>query len=242
MKKAERQAFRLKWTARVWLLASAIGILVASYYFYQPRNYPFSMDISPQAGQTLLYGGFVLAIAGFAWRWPAAGGIVAIFYSIYKIFEFWSFPFYPKTLIPTPAFYLLYGAFIIGGILNLLVGLRRKSASHPEYDTDKRLRWTARITAFAPIVLTVIVYTLVYPSWFIFGAVPGLVTAGIAWFWPAPGGFLMLLLAVPGFYNLFESNYDFQMKLPAYILCLVFIASGFLHLIMAWRGRSSGTR
>ena len=230
------------WIARILLLASAITILIASCYFYQPRNYPFGMDVSPQAGQTLLYGGVILAITGFAWRWPGAGGIVAIFYGIYKIFDFGSLPLYPKTLIPAPAFYLLYGIFIIGGILSLLASLGREAVPHYRYTSGKKLRWIARITAFAPIVLTVIVYTLVYPSWFVFGAVPGLVTAGIAWLWLAPGGFLMLLLTVPGFYNLFESNYDFQMKLPAYILCLVFIASGVLHLIIAWRKRILDTR
>jgi len=220
------------------LLASAVSILIASCYFYNPQNFPFS-SLSPQTGQTLLYGGLALAIAGFAWLWPGACGVIAMVYGAYSIFQFRSLSNMnsPLTLIPAPAFYVLYGIFIIGGILNLVVGLRRKAAPYPETISDKQLRWAARITAFAPIVITVIIYTLIYPSPFVLGAVPGLITAGIAWFWPAPGGFLMLLLTVPGFYALFESNYDFQLKLPAYILCLIFIASGFLHLIIAWRAR-----
>ena len=112
----------LLWIARILLLASAVSILIASCYFYNPRNFPFS-NLSPQTGQTLLYGGLVLAIAGFAWLWPA------------------------------------------------------------------------------------------------------------------PDGLLMLLFVIPAFYNLYESNYDFQIKLPAYILCLVFLASGVLYLITAWRQR-----
>ena len=226
------------WIARILLLASAISILIASCYFYNPRNFPFS-SLSPQTGQTLLYGGLVLAIAGFAWLWPGACGVIAVFYGAYSIFQFRSFSNMnsPLTLIPAPAFYVLYGIFISGGILNLVVGLRRKAAPYPETISDKQLRWAARITAFAPIVITVIIYTLIYPSPFVLGAVPGLITAGIAWFWPAPGGFLMLLLTVPGFYALFESNYDFSLKLPAYILCFIFIVSGVLHLIIAWRQR-----
>ena len=143
----------------------------------------------------------------------------------------------PLTLISAPTFYVLYGIFIIGGILNLLAGLRRKAAPHPKTTNDKRLQLTARITALAPIVINILIYWLIYPMPFVLGAIPGLITAGIAWFWPAPGGFLMLLLTVPGFYALFESNWDFQQKLPAYILCGIFIASGFLHIIIAWRER-----
>ena len=229
---------RLRWIARIWLSASAVSILIASCYFYNPRNFPFS-SLGPQTGQTLLYGGLVLAIAGFAWLWPSACGVIAMLYGTYSIFQFRSLSNMnsPLTLTPDPAFYVLYGIFIIGGILNLVVGLRQKAAPYPETISDKQLRWAARITAFAPIVITAIIYTLIYPSPFVLGAVPGLITAGIAWFWSTPGGFLMLLLTIPGFYNLFESNYDFQIKLPAYILCLIFIASGFLHLIIAWRRR-----
>ena len=186
-----------------------------------------------------MYGGLVLAIAGFTWRWAGAGGIITVLYGAYNVFQFRSLSNMnsPLTLIPAPAFYVLYGIFIIGGILNLVVGLRRKAIPYPETISGKQLRWAARITAFAPIVINVIIYTLIYPSPFVLGAVPGLITAGVAWFWPAPGGFLMLLLTVPGFYALFESNYDFQLKLPAYILCLIFIAGGFLHLIIPWRER-----
>ena len=153
---------KLLWIARIWLLAVALIILIVSCYFYQPRNYPLGMDVSPQAGQTLVYGGIVLAIAGFAWLWPGACGVVAIFYGVYKIFEFWSFLHFPKTLIPVPAFYLLYGIFIIGGILNLLASLRLKVTPRPKSTIIERLRWAARITAFAPIVIHVIIYTLVY--------------------------------------------------------------------------------
>ena len=233
-----RRQVSLLWVARILLLASAISILIASCYFYNPRNFPFS-SLSPQTGQTLLYGGLVLAITGFAWRWPGAGGIIAVLYGASNIFQFRSLSNMDSslTLIPAPAFYVLYGIFIIGGISSLLAGLRRKAAPYLKIHADKRLQLAARITAFAPIVINILIYWLIYPMPFVLGAVPGLITASIAWFWPAPGGFLMLLLTVPGFYALFESNWDFQLKLPIYIFCLVFIASGFLHLIIAWRER-----
>jgi len=225
---------KLLWIARILLLASAVSILIASCYFYNPRNFPFS-GLSPQTGQTLLYGGLVLAIAGFAWRWPGAGGIIAVLYSVIKLIP--RFSPEPLTLIPVPVYVLLYGLFLAGGVMHVVFGRakeNRKSASNP---FAKRLIWIARVTALAPIFINAILYWLIYPLPFVLGSIPGLVTAGIAWFWPAPGGLLMLLLSIPGFFLLFESNWDFQQKLPVYIFCLTFIASGFLHLIIAWRGR-----
>jgi len=226
----------LRWIAYICLFVSAFGILVASYFFYNPRNFPFSGLMSPQAGQTLLYGGLVLAIAGFTWRWSGAGGIIAILYGVFEIFRFWRMVHYPITLIPAPLFTVLYGVFIIGGILGLLVGLRQKKAPYPETITDKRLRWAARIIAFATIIVFIIAYVFIYPP-LVFLTIPVLFIIGIAWLWPAPGGFLMLLVGIPSFYPLHEVGWDFQWKWPIYILLLVFITSGVLHLVIAWRRR-----
>jgi len=226
---------RLLWIARACLVVSTLGIFIASYVFYAPYYYPFGSHIDQQIGQALLYGGVLLGITVFTWIWPIAGGIIAMLYSVIQLVG--RFPQEPLTLMPVPVYILLYGLFLAGGMTNMILGLIGEKPERAKQFAIKRALWVARITAFVPIVLTVISYTLIYPMPFVFGAIPGLITAGIAWFWPAPGGFLMLLLTIPGFYALFESNWDFQQKLPAYILCLIFIASGFLHLVIAWRER-----
>jgi len=223
------------WIAIGSLLIATLAMFIASYEFYAPHYYPFSSHTDQQIGQALLYGGILLSISLFTWVWPIAGGVMATLYSVIKLIQ--GFSPEPLTLVPVPVYVLLYGLFLAGGIANMTLGLMREKPEGTREFAIKQTRWIARITACAPIVLTPIVYTLMYPSWFAFGAIPGLITVGIAWLWPAPGGFLMLLLTIPGFYNLFESNYDFQMKLPAYILCLIFVASGFLHLFIAWRER-----
>ncbi len=223
------------WIARAGLVASTSAMFFASYIFYAPYYYPFSSHTDQQIGQALLYGGILLGITVFVWIWPVVGGIIAVLYSVIKLVQVGTPE--PITLIPMPVYIFLYVLFLAGGMTNMILGLIREKPERTRRFAIKRALWVARIAAFAPIVLNVIIYTLVYPMPFVFGAIPGLITAGIAWFWPAPGGFLMLLLTIPGFYALFESNWDFQQKLPAYILCLTFIASGFLHLVIAWRER-----
>jgi len=224
---------RLLWTARACMIIALVGISITSYYFYAPYVYP---SLWRQIGQPLAhvveYGGALLFLTVFTFIWPVTGGIIATLYGMVQILIFASGRPYP--LVPTPANIPLYVLFITGGILYMIWGLPRQRL-YAGHSFLKRTRWAARIAAILPIVLTIFIYWLIYPSPFLLGAIPGLITAGIAWFWPAPGGFLMLLLTIPGFYALFESNYDFSMKLPAYILCLIFIASGFLHIIIAWR-------
>jgi hypothetical protein len=220
------------------LLASAVGILAASYYYHQPRNFPLGMGVSAQLGQTVLYGGLVLVFAGFAWLWPVAGGIIAILLSLLQMWQFLSVRdiAIPLTLIPDPTLYTLYSIYIAGGILSLIVGLRRKEASYTLTITDKGLQRAARITAFASIIIFVIAYIFIYPP-LIFGAIPALFIVAIAWFWPAPGGVLMLLISVPDFYPLYNVGWDIQWKWPICVLLLVFIGSGLLHLTVAWRIR-----
>lgn len=225
----------LRWITRTCLVVSTLGVFITSYVFYAPYYYPFSSHIEPQIGQALLYGGILIGITAFAWIWPIAGGIMAILYCIIKLVGI-SAP-EPLTLIPIPLYVLLYIVFLAGGVMYMILGLTREKQESVSLPSGERLKLIARISAFTPIVLNVILHWLIYPLPFVLGSIPGLVTAGIAWFWPAPGGFLMLLLSIPGFYLLFESNWGFQQKLPVYIFSIVFIISGFLHLIIAWRGR-----
>jgi len=221
--------------ARTCLISSTLGMAIASYTFYAPYYDPFSSHIEQPIGQALLYGGVLLGITAFTWIWPVAGGIIAVLYSVIQLIG--SSSPEPLTLIPLQVYVLLYSVFLVGGAMYMVLGLKKERRKPTGNHSAKRLIWIARMTALAPIVVNAILYWFIYPLPFVLGSIPGLVTVGIAWFWPAPGGFLMLILSIPGFYLLFESNWDFQQKLPVYIFCIVFIISGFLHLTVAWRGR-----
>jgi hypothetical protein len=98
-----------------------------------------------------------------------------------------------------------------------------------------RLRLTARLSAFSPIVLGIVVFFF-NPWMAVLGTIPGVITAGIAWFTPWLGGVLMMLLTGPGFYALFESNWDFSQKLPYYIFDVIFFISGLLHIMVSVLG------
>ncbi len=223
------------WIAQAGLVTSTLGIFIASYAFYAPSYYPFGSHIDQQIGQALLYGGVLLGITVFTWIWPIAGGIIATLYSVIKLIQ--GFSPEPLTLMPVPVYVLLYGLFLAGGMTNMILRLTQGKPEHTSYPAIKRTRWAVRFITIASIIVFVIIYTLISPWGWVIITIPALVTVGVAWFWPAPGGFLMLLFSIPAFYNLYESNYDFSLKLPAYILCFIFIVSGVLHLIIAWRQR-----
>ena len=232
---------RLLWIARICLFASAISILIVTYFFYAPYAYmhPFS---SPQIGQIVWRGGILLAIAGFAWRWPGPSGIVAIIYVCYELFvgitRYGWDPTHPPLLIPLAVYSALYGTFLAGGILHLIVGLRQKIVFlYPESQADKQIRRAAHITSVATIATFAVIYSVIYLQWWVFGCIPALIFVASAWKWPAPGGILMLLLSVPGYYMLYDSNADFQTKLPAYILGIIFMLGGVLYLVTGWRQR-----
>jgi len=224
---------RLLWTARICLGVSALAIILSSYFFYSLENLP-AWDLSPRVGQTLLYGGLVLVIAAFTLFWPGAGGAIAILYGFYKVLQFWGMEDYSLTLIPAPLFNILYGLFIVGGILNLAVGLRQKTTLHALTTGEKRVLFIFRITTIAVVIVFAVVYILNYPPVLLF---PALFLVGIAWLWPVPGGILLVIASITGFVVLYPIDWDFQWKWPVFILLLVFYASGVIHLIIAWRNR-----
>ena len=121
----------LLWIARVWLVLPAFGILITSCYFYNPHWSPIPL-LSPQLGQTVFFGGIVLAIAGIAWQWPVAGGLIAITYSIYMIWIRGMVDSNPFAMIPYQAYLVLYGNFIIGSIFHFLVRLRLVATPYSE--------------------------------------------------------------------------------------------------------------
>ena len=218
-------------------MASALGVIIASYYFYHPENNLLRIGLQPQIDQALFFGIPLLVIVGFAWMWPTAGGVVAITHGAYQILLFWAFLNNPLILIPAPGFYILYGTFLIGGILSIIIGLRQKAtASYPESKADKRMRWTARITTIAAIVISIIVVTVGYPHYFmniawLYFTILASIAAGIAWIWPAPGGILIALFC----FRLIPIRAYCPDEIKTFSVILVmFLAGGILHLVTAF--------
>ncbi|MFC1945988.1 hypothetical protein ACFLW1_02185 [Chloroflexota bacterium] len=231
----------LLWTARACLVISLLTISILSYYYYPQNSHPsFWEQLGLPMAHVLQYGGPLIFLTIFTWVFPAAGGICSIFYFIFQIISFYSgFPETKAYRFPTPLHFPLQGLFFLGGVINVYVGIVERWRRPPGNLVSKQLLWTARVTALAPVVINVILHWFIFPASFLLGSIPGLIITGIAWFWPAPGGLLMLLITLPGSYLLFESNWDFQQKLPVYIFLVVFTLSGLLHLYAAWLGRKA---
>jgi len=223
------------WIVRSCFIVITITVFVLSYYYYAPIYYPFSF-LDQKWGQVLLYGGILLGITIFTWIFPFPGSLIAITYSIIIMVVGPSGTRSP--LIPSAIYYLIYGLFFVAAIAYLVIGLKQES-TRVKHPPNKKILWTVRIITIAALAVLIVVYTIIYPEWWgIVIFVLTFLTFGIAWLWPTAGGFLMLLVDIPAFYNLYDSNYDFQIKLPAYILFLIFIASGFMHIaISIWKRR-----
>jgi hypothetical protein len=224
------------WVSRILMIAAAVGIITTSYFFYEPRNFPLG-HVSPQLGQLIMYGGLVALVTAFTWFWPEVGGIIAM---IVGSFYLWRFDAIPGvmhlTRTPAPLYYVLYGIFTGSGILNLYAGLIRKPVPYTLTASDKRLQLMARVIASTTIAIFIIVYIFIYPP-LIFYAMLSLIIVTTAWFWPAPGGILMLVIGLLGFYPLITVGWEMSWKWPIYILLTVFIVSAIMHLIVAWRIR-----
>jgi hypothetical protein len=223
------------WVSRILLIATALGIMATSYFFYEPMNFSLSY-VGPQVGQLITYGVPAAAVAAFAWFWPEAGGILAIMFGLFHLWQFESTPLVPLTLTPAPVFGILQGLFIGGGILSLIAGLLKKPTPYTLTVRDKRIQRTATIIAFTTIAVFVIAYIFIYPP-LIFFAIPAFLIATIAWAWPTPGGILMLLISVPGFYPLTQQGWEILWKWPAYVLLTIFVISAVMHLVVAWKIR-----
>jgi len=219
------------WIVRSCFVAITIAVFILSYYYYSAHYYPFSY-LDQQWGQVLLYGGTLLGITIFTWIFPVPGSIIAIIYGLIRIAFGTSLG--RSLSIPSGIHYLIYGIFLVAAIAYLIIGLKQE-LTRVHYVPNKTILRAVRIITIAALVIFVFVYTVVYLEWWVLFAIPALLTLGIAWIFPTAGGLLMLLVGIPAFYNLYDSNYDFQIKLPAYILGLIFIASGFMHIAASFR-------
>jgi hypothetical protein len=225
---------RLRWTVGILMVIAAIGILLASHFYFASYNYPIS-KMSPQAGQTLVYGGLAIAVALFTLMWPGAGGVIAILYGILKITEYWGMHPPRLNFIPDPLYYVLYGLFLLCGIVSFTIGLnQRKTERHDDFYRDIRL--IARLTALVPIGIVFIAYFFIYPPVVLY-TIPAIFLVIIAWVWPLPGAVLMLMICFIGFYALFEVGWEISWKWPLFLLLGVFFVSSIFHFVLAWYQR-----
>ena len=247
----EAISWRIIYKGQTLLVIASVSILLLSFFFYNPKNDPLAIGFDSRFGQTLVYGGLVLVIALFAWRWSAAGGIIAILYGAYKIFEYIRLAALgaPLTLVPAPVYIFIYGLFVAGGILCVRIGLRTPEHLPAELEPYYWLRKSARIATAASILIagTVsfglgIILTMrisYYSPDFLLGGMiflfPLLLAiAYIAWKWPAPGGLLTIVTGVPLLSGIMSSNWGLTYELPYAIFCVIFISGGILHLAGAF--------
>lgn len=230
----------LLWIARACLLISAVGVVIASYYFHHPENRFITRSFDPQIDQTLFFSTPLFIIVLGSWFWPIEGGIIAMLYGGLSLFQIWSMSTLasPLTLIPSPVYALLYGIFIIGGILHLTTGLKlKKPLPKAETAESRQLRWAARITPFVAIAASIVLLTAIYPRYIIWVAVSILasIVAGIAWAWSAAGSILIILFC---FWQLsIFMNCPDEIKVISFVLYGIFLVGGILHLLIAWRER-----
>lgn len=235
---------KILWIARACLVASAVGIVIASYYFHHPENRFITRSFDPQIDQTLFFSVPLFIIFLGSWFWPVEGGIIAMLYGGLSLFQIWSMSMLasPLTLIPAPLYVLLYGIFVTGGILHLTAGLRlKKPLPKAETGVSKQLRWAARITPFVAIAASIVLLTAIYPRYtlWVFISILASIVAGIAWAWPAAGGILIILFC---FWQLsWFMNCPDEIKTIFFVLYGIFLVCGILHLLIAWReGRLRG--
>lgn len=230
---------KILWIVRSCFIVITITVFVLSYYYYVPVYYPFSY-LDQRFGQMLLYGGILFGITVFTWIFPVPGSIIAILYGVMRLVDRSSGGRFLSN--SSSIYYLVYGIFLAVAVVYLIIGLKQDS-TRVKRPLNKKLLWRVRIITIAALAVLIVVYTIIYPEWWgIVIFVLTFLTFGIAWLWPTAGGFLMLLVGIPAFYNLYDSNYDFQIKLPAYILCLIFIASGFAHIAISMEKRRASKR
>ena len=107
----------------------------------------------------------------------------------------------------------------------------------------KRLRWAARITTLAFLIMYVILFTLIWPYWWVFYCIPFVVIMGIAWVWSAPGGILVMACGIPALFFILDETprRGSELTMVLFPLCLIFLIGGILHLVAAWRQRRTAS-
>jgi len=222
---------RLIWIARILVLASAVGVFISSYIFYDPHYYPFTISgISQQFSQAILYGGSLLVFAGLMWLWPRVGSIPALLWVFLRFIQDSI-----HTLPPLPLYFSLYGMFIVGSVIYLITDVLKEKAPQTIPRTGVRIRWAARILSLVSLATFAITFTsIIRPVWFLAVVIPVVPLAGAAWFWSVPGGVLMIVGSIIALVTIVPMHYDIDVEMALVVPWLIFLAAGVLYLISAW--------
>jgi hypothetical protein len=238
--------------SRGLLLIAALGILVISLFASDPDTFTVGHTFEPLWDQVLITGGIAILIALYSWWWPGFGGAVAAVYGLIQILgDFRTIQSgHIETAVPVSVYYGLYAMLIVGGLIGITEGLRRKTVTPEDTDLSKRLRKIALIitlslagaaTVFGIVVL-IISITYYFPDYliasafFLFPAL--LVLAWIAWMWPAQGGLLEILNGVFWLNVVNISSMEPGFSIPYVSICGLLIASGCLNIARGYITRT----
>jgi hypothetical protein len=221
------------WIARILVLASAVGIFISSYIFYNPHYYPFTISgISQQFSQAVLYGGSLLVLAGLMWLWPIVGSIPALLWVFFRFIQDFGTV---HTQMPLPLYFFLYGMFIVGSVLYLITDVVKEKAPRTAFETIVRVRWVARILSLVSLAGFAIAFTwITRPVWFLAVVIPVVPLAAIAWFWSVPGGVLLILGSIIALVTIVPMHCDFDVKMARVVPWIIFLVAGVLYLISVW--------
>lgn len=229
---------RMLWVARILVFASALGVLISSYFFYDPHYYPIPIyGVNQQVSQAILYGGSLLVLAGFMWLWPGVGSALALLWTFFRLVQDSSIS---GILPPLPLYFSLYGMFIVGSSLYLITSLLETKAPRTTSGANIRIRWAARILTIVSMIAFAIAFIFITrPTWFLGVLIPVVVLAAVAWIWPVPGGISIIVAGGIALANILPMHYDIDAKMALVIPWLILLAGGALYLILAWREKAA---
>ncbi len=122
-----RGFWRMRWAARIISLLPGAGWILGYLGFNIGLFFRKGVFYWHGLGYELMPGAIFLAIGGISWRWPRVGGVLQIAFGIYLFTLLISKgDFAPEVLLP------IASAFLIGGILHLVVSLWGRKSQHKE--------------------------------------------------------------------------------------------------------------
>ncbi len=224
------------WLARALVLASAVGVFISIYFFYDPHFYPFTITgISQPFSQAILAGGSLLVLTGLMWFFPGVGSVLALLWLLFRFIQDFSVL---HDLPPLPLYFSLYGMFIVGSVMHLVIAVLKEKVPGTAARAGIRLRWAARILSLVSLAAFIIAFSCVTrPAWFLLVLVPVILLAAVAWFWSVLGGVLMIAGSVIALVNILPMNYDTFYLMALVVPWIIFGVAGILYLISGWLRR-----
>jgi hypothetical protein len=223
----------LLWLARALVLASAVGVFISIYFFYDPHFYPFTITgISQPFTQAILAGGSLLVLAGLMWFWLGVGSVLALLWLFFRFIQDFSVL---HNLPPLPLYFTLYGMFVVGSVMHLVIAVLRLKAPRAAFKAGIWLRWAARILSLISLAAFIIAFSCITrPTWFLLILIPVIPLAAVAWFWSVPGGVIMIAGSIVALVNIVPMSYDIGVKMALVVPWIIFLVAGVLYLISAW--------